>query len=131
MLAPALVMAGQQQGRGVATPVRSALIPPYACPSHRARLAPPSPAPLPPALPQLNEEGPADDDEGEDGVPSYRELPLPAAELAGQWEALHYDTAIKARLLTYAASALLFAERGVDANLVAWNRRVHVCLMRV
>lgn len=40
---------------------------------------------------QLNEEGPADDDEGEDGVPSYRELLLPAAELAGQWEVLHYD----------------------------------------
>ena len=57
-------------------------------------------------------------------MPSYRELVLPAAELAGQWEVLHFDTAIKQRLLHYAASALLFAERGVDANLVAWNRRV-------
>jgi hypothetical protein len=36
--------------------------------------------------PKLSEEGPADDDEGEDGVPSYRELLLPAAELAGSWE---------------------------------------------
>ncbi|GLC41862.1 hypothetical protein PLESTM_001259200 [Pleodorina starrii] len=73
---------------------------------------------------QLSEEGPADDDEGEEGVPSYRELMLPATDLAGQWEALHFDSAIQQRLLSYATSALMFADRGVDANLVAWNRVV-------
>ncbi len=36
--------------------------------------------------PQLCDEGPLDDDEGEEGLPSYRELLLPATELAGQWE---------------------------------------------
>lgn len=37
---------------------------------------------------QLDAEGPADDDEGEDGTPSYREWVLPAAEFHGSWEAL-------------------------------------------
>ncbi|KXZ54058.1 hypothetical protein GPECTOR_5g166 [Gonium pectorale] len=67
---------------------------------------------------QLSDEAPADDDEGEEGVPSYRELLLPAADLAGQWEALQFDSSIQQRLLSYATSALLFADRGVDANLV-------------
>ncbi|KAG2452939.1 hypothetical protein HYH02_002276 [Chlamydomonas schloesseri] len=73
---------------------------------------------------QLSDEGPADDDEGEEGVPSYRELLLPALDLAGQWEALQFDSAIQQRLLSYATSALLFADRGVDGNLVSWNRVV-------
>lgn len=38
-----------------------------------------------PAL-QLNDEGPADDDEGEEGVPSYREWALPAREFEGMWD---------------------------------------------
>lgn len=37
---------------------------------------------------QLDAEGPADDDEGEDSTPSYREWVLPAAEFHGSWEAL-------------------------------------------
>ncbi|PNW87301.1 hypothetical protein CHLRE_02g117150v5 [Chlamydomonas reinhardtii] len=73
---------------------------------------------------QLSDEGPAEDDEGEEGVPSYRELLLPALDLAGQWEALQFDSSIQQRLLSYATSALLFADRGVDGNLVAWNRVV-------
>ncbi|KAG2489739.1 hypothetical protein HYH03_011846 [Edaphochlamys debaryana] len=73
---------------------------------------------------QLSDEGPVDDDEGEEGAPSYREQLLPATDLAGQWEALQFDSAIQQRLLSYATSALLFADRGVDGNLVAWNRVV-------
>jgi hypothetical protein len=38
------------------------------------------------AAAQLNDEGPADDDEGEDGVPSYREWALPAREFEGLWD---------------------------------------------
>lgn len=37
---------------------------------------------------QLDSEGPADDDEGEDNTPSYREWVLPAAEFHGSWETL-------------------------------------------
>lgn len=37
---------------------------------------------------QLDTEGAADDDEGEEGTPSYREWILPAAEFHGGWETL-------------------------------------------
>lgn len=36
----------------------------------------------------LDTEGAADDDEGEDGTPAYREWVLPAAEFHGSWETL-------------------------------------------
>ena len=35
---------------------------------------------------------------------------------------LLYEVGLKQRLLRYAASALLFTERGVDTCLVSWNR---------
>lgn len=37
------------------------------------------------------EEGPAEDEEGEDGVPSYQEWLLPAAQFEGTWATLHYE----------------------------------------
>lgn len=73
---------------------------------------------------QLDEDGAADDDEGEDGVPTYKEWQLPAREFDNLWESLVYDTSIKHRLLRYATTALLFADRGVDSQLVSWNRVV-------
>lgn len=54
---------------------------------------------LPPVPPQLCDEGACDDDEGEEGVPSYSELSLPASELDGQWEALQVRGARGARHL--------------------------------
>lgn len=35
-----------------------------------------------------------------------------------------YDSSIKQRLLRYATTALLFSDRGVNTNLVSWNRVV-------
>ena len=35
-----------------------------------------------------------------------------------------FDTDVKRRLTQYAGNALLFSRRGVDPNLVAWNRVV-------
>ena len=41
---------------------------------------------------QLNEEEePAEDEEGEDGVSSYSEWALPSAQFEGMWSALHYE----------------------------------------
>ncbi|WIA29005.1 hypothetical protein OEZ86_011522 [Tetradesmus obliquus] len=73
---------------------------------------------------QLNEEGGEEDDEGEDGVVSYREWQLPAADFEGQWDALHYESSIKRRLLQYASTALLFSDLGVNSQLISWNRVV-------
>ena len=62
-------------------------------------------------------------------------LPMPPHIIASQlgmllsphqflqlWEQLMYDTAIKDRLLGYATSALLFADRGVAPSVVGINR---------
>jgi DNA polymerase III delta prime subunit len=73
---------------------------------------------------QLDGEGPADDDEGDEAAPSHREWSLPAADFHGLWESLHYESGVQQRLLRYAASALLFAEHGVSPRLVSWNRVV-------
>mgnify|MGYP003589868579 CR=1 FL=1 len=71
---------------------------------------------------QLNEDGGEDDDEGEDGVVSYREWQLPSVDIEGQWDALFYESAIKRKLLQYASTALLFSDLGVNNQLISWNR---------
>ncbi|KAB2609268.1 pachytene checkpoint protein 2-like protein [Pyrus ussuriensis x Pyrus communis] len=71
---------------------------------------------------QLSEEGACEDVSG-DGQPStFNEWILPAKEFDGLWESLIYESGLKQRLLRYAASALLFTEKGVNPFLVSWNR---------
>jgi hypothetical protein len=85
-------------------------------------LAPVAAAAVAVVVAQLNEDGGEEDDEGEDGVVSYREWQLPAADFEGQWDALHYESTIKRRLLQYASTALLFSDLGVNSQLISWNR---------
>ncbi|CAH8359727.1 unnamed protein product [Eruca vesicaria subsp. sativa] len=55
-----------------------------------------------------------------DGQPSsFSEWILPAKEFDGLWESLIYESGLKQRLLRYAASALLFTQKGVNPNLVS------------
>ncbi|XP_041029036.1 LOW QUALITY PROTEIN: pachytene checkpoint protein 2 homolog [Juglans microcarpa x Juglans regia] len=71
---------------------------------------------------QLSEEGPCEDLSEEGQLSSFNEWILPAKEFDGMWESLIYESGLKQRLLRYAASALLFTEKGVDPFLVSWNR---------
>ncbi|KAF5792881.1 putative ClpA/B family, AAA+ ATPase domain, ATPase, AAA-type, core [Helianthus annuus] len=73
---------------------------------------------------QLSEEGPCEDLDGDSQLSSFSEWILPAKEFDGMWESLIYESGLKQRLLRYAASALLFTEKGVDPFLVSWNRIV-------
>eukprot|EP00891_Asterochloris_glomerata_P006835 jgi/Astpho2/6835/fgenesh1_pm.00105_%23_10_t len=75
---------------------------------------------------QLNDDEAADDDNfgEEDHVSSFREWALPHRHLHGLWEALVFDIAVKQHLLQYATSALFFADKKVDPQLVTWNRVV-------
>mmetsp|Transcript_1268 Transcript_1268/g.2485 ORF Transcript_1268/g.2485 Transcript_1268/m.2485 type:complete len:427 (+) Transcript_1268:210-1490(+) len=70
----------------------------------------------------LNEEGVADESDGD--VTSCQIWMLPAKETHGLWETLIYDSDVKSHLLEYAESAMYFADRRVDANIIAWNRVV-------
>ncbi|XP_021292376.1 pachytene checkpoint protein 2 homolog isoform X1 [Herrania umbratica] len=71
---------------------------------------------------QLSEEGPCEELSGDGQLSSFNEWILPAKEFDGMWESLIYESGLKQRLLRYAASALLFTEKGVDPFLVSWNR---------
>uniref|UniRef100_A0A0R0JIL0 Pachytene checkpoint protein 2 homolog n=1 Tax=Glycine max TaxID=3847 RepID=A0A0R0JIL0_SOYBN len=71
---------------------------------------------------QLSEEGPCEDISCDGQSSSFNEWILPAKEFDGMWESLIYESGLKQRLLRYAASALLFTEKGVDPFLVSWNR---------
>ncbi|KAD4889033.1 hypothetical protein R6Q59_034075 [Mikania micrantha] len=71
---------------------------------------------------QLDEEGPCEDLDGDNQLSSFSEWILPAKEFDGMWESLIYESGLKNRLLRYAASALLFTEKGVNPFLVSWNR---------
>jgi len=75
---------------------------------------------------QLSEDSAGEEvDEGDEGgAVLYRDWQLPCRAFAGLWEALVYESDIKQSLCAYAASALLFSDRMVDAQLVAWNRIV-------
>ncbi|XP_039056318.1 pachytene checkpoint protein 2 homolog [Hibiscus syriacus] len=71
---------------------------------------------------QLSEEGLCEELTADGQLSSFNEWILPAKEFDGMWESLNYEYGLKQRLLCYAASALLFTEKGVDPFLVSWNR---------
>lgn len=71
---------------------------------------------------QLSEEGPCEELSGDGQLSTFNEWILPAKEFNGLWESLIYESGLKQRLLRYAASALLFTEKGVNSFLVSWNR---------
>ena len=81
-------------------------------------------------LAQLSDEGPLTSDldmgdgDGSDGsdVPACQQYTLPSREFHGVWDSLVFDTDIKDQLLKYAQTAMLFADRGVNTNLIGFNR---------
>ncbi|KAJ6869078.1 pachytene checkpoint protein 2 [Populus alba x Populus x berolinensis] len=73
---------------------------------------------------QLSEEGPCEELSGDGELSSFNEWILPAMEFDGMWESLIYESGLKQRLLRYAASALVFTEKGVNPFLVSWNRLI-------
>ena len=73
---------------------------------------------------QLDEDGGAEEMEGEEDIATYKEWVLPSRDFHELRETLVFDSDVKRRLLRYASNALLFSERGVNANLIAWNRVV-------
>ena len=59
---------------------------------------------------------------------------LPSTQFAGLWDryiiefqitlSLIFDDDIKVNLLDYVATTMIFSDRNVDGNIVAWNRFV-------
>eukprot|EP00249_Psilotum_nudum_P036438 c731_g1_i1 orf=200-1618(+) len=71
---------------------------------------------------QLNDEGPGEEMDNSENIASFHDWVLPSREFHGLWDSLIYDTGLKQRLLCYAESTLIFAEKSVDPHLISWNR---------
>ena len=72
---------------------------------------------------QLHDGGPSSE-ELEDDISAANHWLLPAEEFHGLWESLLFDSDVKTQLLQYAATTLLFSDRGVDNNIISWNKVV-------
>ncbi|XP_059029550.1 pachytene checkpoint protein 2 homolog [Mustela lutreola] len=75
---------------------------------------------------QLNEGGPSSEtlEEESENITAASHWVLPAAEFHGLWDSLVYDVEVKSHLLDYVTTTLLFSDKNVDSNLIAWNRVV-------
>ena len=49
---------------------------------------------------------------------------LPTRSFHNTWDTLIYDTDIKENLLNYTSAMLLFSDRGINQDLISWNRVV-------
>ncbi|XP_046437493.1 pachytene checkpoint protein 2 homolog [Daphnia pulex] len=63
-------------------------------------------------------------DDKEDQVPAATHWQLPSLEFHGLWETLIYDTNVKVELLNFVQTTMLFSDRGVNSNIISWNRVV-------
>jgi hypothetical protein len=61
-------------------------------------------------------------EESEECLPAANHWILPCREFSGIWESLEFDIDIKTQLMRYANTALLFSDRGVDSNIINWNK---------
>lgn len=72
---------------------------------------------------QLHEDGPAAEElEGDEELAAANHWLLPSKDFSGLWENLVFDRDIKAQLLQYARTTLLFSDKCVDSNVISWNR---------
>lgn len=63
-------------------------------------------------------------EELEDGMAAANHWVLPSVHLEGLWENLIYESPVKNELLSYSSTALLFADKKVDPNIISWNKVV-------
>ncbi|CEM02169.1 unnamed protein product [Vitrella brassicaformis CCMP3155] len=59
---------------------------------------------------------------GESNMPACQQWTMPHRDYLGLWEALMYEGILKQDLLSYANAALLFSDKGVDPQVVSFNR---------
>ncbi|GJN92360.1 hypothetical protein Rhopal_005390-T1 [Rhodotorula paludigena] len=80
----------------------------------------------PPSTSRLTEfsTSPHADEDGDSDVPAASVLELPSLALEGVWDTLIYEGDVKAKLLNYIYSTMLFSDAMVDFNIVTWNRVV-------
>ncbi|XP_046572427.1 pachytene checkpoint protein 2 homolog [Haliotis rubra] len=73
---------------------------------------------------QLHEDGPGQEEIDDEDLAAASHWLLPSADFHGVWDSLVFDEEVKAKLLNYATTTLLFSDRAVDSNIITWNRVV-------
>lgn len=77
---------------------------------------------------RINENGPLietlESDDANEPTPGALHWILPARDFHGLWESLYYDEPVKQKLIRFAETSMLFAQRNVDTNLVSCNRLI-------
>lgn len=70
------------------------------------------------------DEGAADTEEAPDGsvINACDITLLPNTHLDGLWETLVYDEQLKNNLLNYVNTIMLYSDKGVDPNIISFNR---------
>ncbi|XP_043216290.1 pachytene checkpoint protein 2 homolog [Amphibalanus amphitrite] len=75
---------------------------------------------------RLEESGPeveeVEDEAGD--MPAATQWILPSRDFHGLWDSLIYETNIKQQLLNFVSTTLLFSDKGVNGNVISWNRVV-------
>ncbi|CAG7815472.1 unnamed protein product [Allacma fusca] len=75
---------------------------------------------------ELNDDGEnaefMDDDEEAGSSPSSHHWVLPSANFHGLWDSLIFESDVKTRLIDYVQTAILYADKNVDASLISWNK---------
>ncbi|RYG66707.1 AAA family ATPase [archaeon] len=74
---------------------------------------------------RLSEQGPdCDYLEGDEDIPAAEQWELPNIYLKGLWDSIIVDHAIKQQLINYCCSSISFADAGIDANIISWNKMI-------
>lgn len=72
-------------------------------------------------------DGEEDDDHlrfgSEDAVVAVQNC-LPSRQLKGLWESIVVDYEIKKKLLDFCSTSIIFAQGGVDRNIINWNKMI-------
>ena len=75
---------------------------------------------------RLEESGPeveeVEDEAGD--MPAATQWILPSRDFHGLWDSLIYETNIKQQLLNFVSTTMLFSDKGVNGNVISWNRVV-------
>ncbi|KAJ3036167.1 Pachytene checkpoint protein 2 [Rhizophlyctis rosea] len=71
---------------------------------------------------QLSEQERSEEINEEEKIMTFNHWLLPSRELHGLWDSLVFEEEIQSRLLDYVYTSMIFADKGIDSNIISVNR---------
>eukprot|EP00210_Caulerpa_lentillifera_P003130 g2990.t1 len=72
----------------------------------------------------MSSAGPKKELDEDENISFSQEWTLPCMEFRDVWDSLYFEDNIKMELFQYIKSALVFFERGVNPDIISWNRLI-------